>query len=95
MVTPTMISNIAWKTYLVFMSFVRPSTYHFMYGMMTDSVQNFAIAPIIYFIFPETNRLSLEEIDHLFIKDEPIGLSPDSGEKDSRANGSGESTHVN
>ncbi|KAH6867523.1 putative Myo-inositol transporter 1 [Thelonectria olida] len=59
MVTPTMIANIAWKAYLVFMAC------------------NFAVAPAIYFWFPETSRLTLEEIDHLFIKDDgsttPIG----------------------
>ncbi|KAE8143815.1 MFS sugar transporter [Aspergillus pseudotamarii] len=52
MVTPTMIANITWKTYLVFMAC------------------NFAIAPAIYFWFPETSRLSLEEIDLLFIDSE-------------------------
>ncbi|KAI5240363.1 hypothetical protein E4T42_08413 [Aureobasidium subglaciale] len=51
MVTPTMITNIKWKTYLVFMAC------------------NFAIAPSIFFLFPETTRLSLEEIDHIFIKE--------------------------
>ncbi|KAL2027618.1 hypothetical protein VTO58DRAFT_110306 [Aureobasidium pullulans] len=51
MVTPTMITNIRWKTYVVFMAC------------------NFAIAPAIYFLFPETARLSLEEIDNIFIKD--------------------------
>ncbi|KAI4851035.1 putative Myo-inositol transporter 1 [Aureobasidium sp. EXF-8845] len=52
MVTPTMITNIKWKTYLVFMAC------------------NFAIAPSIYFLFPETARLSLEEIDHIFTKED-------------------------
>ncbi|TIA12466.1 putative Myo-inositol transporter 1 [Aureobasidium pullulans] len=51
MVTPTMITNIRWKTYVVFMAC------------------NFAIAPAIYFLFPETARLSLEEIDNIFITD--------------------------
>ncbi|KAI5241320.1 hypothetical protein E4T43_05601 [Aureobasidium subglaciale] len=32
-------------------------------------VLNFAIAPSIFFLFPETTRLSLEEIDHIFIKE--------------------------
>ncbi|KAJ9143785.1 General substrate transporter [Pleurostoma richardsiae] len=52
MVTPTMIANITWKAWLVFMSC------------------NFAIAPMVYFWFPETSRLSLEEIDHIFIKED-------------------------
>ncbi|KAJ3532419.1 hypothetical protein NM208_g8442 [Fusarium decemcellulare] len=62
MVTPTMITNIAWKTYLVFMAC------------------NFAIAPAIYFWFPETSRLTLEEIDHLFIKDDGFTTSTDGGD---------------
>lgn len=37
--------------------------------------QNFAIAPSIYFLFPETARLSLEEIDHIFIKDDVVSNS--------------------
>ncbi|KAH0287583.1 general substrate transporter [Aureobasidium namibiae CBS 147.97] len=57
MVTPTMITNIRWKTYLVFMAC------------------NFAIAPSIYLLFPETARLSLEEIDHIFIKDDVVSDS--------------------
>ncbi|PQE21657.1 sugar transporter protein [Rutstroemia sp. NJR-2017a WRK4] len=51
MVTPTMVSSITWKTYLVFMCC------------------NFAFIPMIYFWFPETKGLSLEEIDYLFIKE--------------------------
>lgn len=53
--------------------------------------QNFAIAPAIYFLFPETNGLTLEEVDHIFIKDDDgIGYSVDvsdtqSGEKRSVA----------
>ncbi|KAF4995208.1 hypothetical protein FDECE_12880 [Fusarium decemcellulare] len=62
MVTPTMIADIAWKTYLVFMAC------------------NFAIAPAIYFWFPETSRLTLEETDHLFIKDDEFTTSTVSGE---------------
>ncbi|KAH7177042.1 putative Myo-inositol transporter 1 [Dactylonectria macrodidyma] len=66
MVTPTMIANIAWKTYLVFMAC------------------NFAMAPAIYFWFPETSRLSLEEIDHLFIKDDGCATPAESGDSQVR-----------
>lgn len=53
--------------------------------------QNFAIAPAIYFLFPETNGLTLEQVDHIFIKDDGgLGHSVDisdtqSGEKRSVA----------
>ena len=54
---------------------------------MLTPKQNFAIAPAIYFLFPETNGLTLEEVDHIFIKDDGgLGYSGDvwdtqSGEK--------------
>ncbi|KAJ4029065.1 hypothetical protein NW756_006185 [Fusarium oxysporum] len=35
---------------------------------------DFAMAPAIYFWFPETSNLTLEEIDHLFIKDEMVTI---------------------
>lgn len=30
------------------------------------TVINFSFIPIVYFLFPETGRLSLEQIDHIF-----------------------------
>ncbi|KAF2096109.1 putative transporter [Rhizodiscina lignyota] len=54
MVTPTMVANIGWKTYLVFMAF------------------NFSFVPAIYFLFPETKGLSLEEIDYIFLKGDEL-----------------------
>ncbi|PMD37501.1 general substrate transporter, partial [Hyaloscypha variabilis F] len=56
MVTPTMIANITWKAYFVFMAC------------------NFAFVPMIYFLFPETKGLSLEEIDYLFLKEDRLSL---------------------
>ncbi|PQE10857.1 sugar transporter protein [Rutstroemia sp. NJR-2017a BBW] len=67
MVTPTMVSSITWKTYLVFMCC------------------NFAFIPMIYFWFPETKGLSLEEIDYLFIK----GSTREIGEMFRSSDGSG------
>lgn len=50
MVTPVMISNISWGTYLFF------------------AVVNFGFIPVIYFLYPETKKRSLEEIDIIFAK---------------------------
>ncbi|OOQ81535.1 hexose carrier protein [Penicillium brasilianum] len=48
MITPTLIENLAWKGYLIFMCL------------------NLAFVPIVYFLYPETANLTLEEIDFLF-----------------------------
>ena len=48
MITPTLIANLKWKGYLIFMCL------------------NFAFIPFIYFCYPETANLTLEEIDHLY-----------------------------
>ncbi|CAL5867526.1 uncharacterized protein PFLUO_LOCUS1745 [Penicillium psychrofluorescens] len=48
MITPTLIDNLAWKGYLIFMCL------------------NMAFVPIVYFFYPETANLTLEEIDFLF-----------------------------
>ncbi|KIW19135.1 hypothetical protein PV08_03427 [Exophiala spinifera] len=53
-ITPTLVHNITWKTYLVFMAF------------------NFAFVPMIYFWFPETKGLGLEEIDYIFLKSDRL-----------------------
>lgn len=48
MITPTLIANLRWKGYLIFMCL------------------NFAFIPLVYFCYPETANLTLEEIDHLY-----------------------------
>jgi len=48
MVTPSLITNLAWKGYLIFMCL------------------NFAFVPLVYFAYPETANLTLEEMDYLF-----------------------------
>ncbi|KAJ5105884.1 hypothetical protein NUU61_003231 [Penicillium alfredii] len=48
MITPTLIQNLAWKGYLIFMCL------------------NMSFVPIVYFFYPETANLTLEEIDFLF-----------------------------
>jgi len=50
MITPIMITNIGWGTYLFF------------------AVINACFLPVIYFLYPETARRSLEEIDIIFAK---------------------------
>jgi len=50
MVTPTLLSHLKWKGYLIFMCL------------------NFAFVPLVYFVYPETTNLSLEEIDWLFLR---------------------------
>lgn len=49
MITPTLLTNLAWKGYLIFMAL------------------NFAFIPLVYFCYPETSNLTLEEIDWLFL----------------------------
>ncbi|CAG8939573.1 unnamed protein product [Penicillium salamii] len=48
MITPTLIEDLAWKGYLIFMCL------------------NLVFVPIVYFFYPETANLTLEEIDFLF-----------------------------
>ena len=51
MITPTIINNLHYKAYLIFMC------------------TNLAFIPLVYFCYPETSNLSLEEVDHLFTKE--------------------------
>ncbi|KAH6657243.1 putative Myo-inositol transporter 1 [Truncatella angustata] len=57
MITPTLISNLAWKGYLIFMAL------------------NFAFIPLVYFCYPETSNLTLEEIDWLFLEPHAVKRS--------------------
>ena len=58
MITPTLLTNLKWKGYLIFMCL------------------NFAFVPLVYFVYPETSNLTLEDIDYLFTKEsEHKGIS--------------------
>lgn len=57
MVTPTLLRNLAWKGYLIFMAL------------------NFAFIPLIYFCYPETSNLTLEEVDWLFLEKSAVKTS--------------------
>lgn len=52
------------------------------------AVLNFTWAPLLYLFYPETARMTMEEIDNLFVK-EPISLhthvSHESGTHDDKA----------
>ncbi|KUI62887.1 Sugar transporter STL1 [Cytospora mali] len=57
MVTPTLLANLAWKGYLIFMAL------------------NFAFIPLLYFCYPETTNLTLEEVDWLFLEKNAVKTS--------------------
>lgn len=57
MITPTLLTNLAWKGYLIFMAL------------------NFAFVPLVYFCYPETTNLTLEEIDWLFLEKDAVKTS--------------------
>ncbi|KAI0471582.1 hypothetical protein GGR56DRAFT_80677 [Xylariaceae sp. FL0804] len=57
MITPTLISNLAWKGYLIFMAL------------------NFAFIPLVYFCYPGTANLTLEETGWLFLEGHVVNRS--------------------
>lgn len=57
MVTPTLLTDLKWKGYLIFMCL------------------NFAFVPLVYFCYPESSNLTLEEIDWLFIEKGAVATS--------------------
>ncbi|KAJ4349572.1 uncharacterized protein N0V89_008188 [Didymosphaeria variabile] len=57
MITPTLLNNLEWKGYLIFMCL------------------NFAFVPLVYFCYPETSNLTLEEIDWLFYEGDVVKRS--------------------
>lgn len=57
MITPTIITDLQWKAYLIFMCL------------------NISFVPLVYFAYPETANLTLEEIDWLFLEPDAIKTS--------------------
>ncbi|KAK3114335.1 hypothetical protein LTR53_007462 [Teratosphaeriaceae sp. CCFEE 6253] len=49
MITPTLLNNLKWTGYLIFMA------------------TNLLFIPLVYFCYPETTNLTLEDVDNLFI----------------------------
>ncbi|KAG9742450.1 putative MFS sugar transporter, partial [Aureobasidium melanogenum] len=56
MITPTLLNNLQWKAYFIFMC------------------TNLAFIPLVYFCYPETSNLTLEEVDYLFVKEGSKGI---------------------
>ncbi|KAK5147153.1 hypothetical protein LTR32_001349 [Rachicladosporium monterosium] len=70
MITPTLLNNLQWKGYLYVPIHdpIRPCN-----TLANDPspasifmCTNFAFVPLVYFCYPETKNLTLEEVDHLF-----------------------------
>ncbi|KAF2026542.1 putative Myo-inositol transporter 1 [Setomelanomma holmii] len=57
MITPTLLSSLAWKGYLIFMCL------------------NYSFIPLVYFCYPETANLTLEEVDWLFYEGDVVKRS--------------------
>lgn len=74
MITPTLINNLQWKAYLIFMctnlAFV-PLVYFWYVYLFT---YNSSTMLIVLNSYPETSNLTLEEVDYLFVKEGSKGI---------------------
>lgn len=80
-ITPVSIKNIGWRTYVYFAGMCALSC---LFANGTDLprvVFNAAFLPLIYFLYPETQNLTLEQIDKLFTGEKvKLHWSPSMGE---------------
>jgi hypothetical protein len=65
-ITPVSISNIGYRTYIYFAGKLPFSPRNRQAQLTIYKVFNFCFLPIIYFLYPETRNLTLEQIDLLF-----------------------------
>jgi hypothetical protein len=73
MVTPTMIANITWKAYFVFMACVSDAPKFGLENLQLIQTE-LCFRAYDFFLFPETKGLSLEEIDYLFLKEDRLSI---------------------
>jgi len=73
MISPVLINRIQWRTYLIFMALLVSLPERM--SQHTRSLNCKAIfAPAIWWFYPETSNLSLEDIDIIFLPKEMGGL---------------------
>ena len=70
-ITPVSIKNIEWRTYIYFAGKLPDSQIKLPVTNVT-LVFNALFLPLIYFFYPETQNLSLEQIDKLFTGDKVL-----------------------
>jgi len=70
-ITPVSIKSIEWRTYIYFASKMLDSQLELAFTN-TAPVFNACFLPLIYFCYPETQNLSLEQIDKLFTGDKVL-----------------------
>lgn len=76
MISPVLINRIEWCTYLLFMALLvsHPTLLSTTHLTHTDTLGQAAFAPAIWWFYPETSNLSLEDIDIIFLPKEMGGL---------------------
>lgn len=85
-ITPVSIGNIGYRTYIYFCSmyfraWIGTSAFCDVPETDLSLVFNFCFLPLIYFFYPETQNLTLEQIDKLFTGDKVmLRWTPSMGE---------------